>query len=116
MQKEDVETKQSLAAIIAAMSGDNLSKAESLCRDFLVVNASSVPHIQLLSHALIRQQKYDEAREQIEFALKIAPDYARLYEDLGSLHGMQRQSAQKGLAALCIGGGQGVAMAVERVD
>ena len=32
------------------------------------------------------------------------------------LHGMQRQSAQKGLATLCIGGGQGVAMAVELVD
>ena len=31
------------------------------------------------------------------------------------LHGMQRQSAAKGLATLCIGGGQGVAMAVERV-
>ena len=32
------------------------------------------------------------------------------------LHGMQRQSAQKGLATLCIGGGQGVAMAFELVD
>lgn len=31
------------------------------------------------------------------------------------LHGMQRMSANKGLATLCIGGGQGVAMAVERV-
>ncbi len=31
------------------------------------------------------------------------------------LHGMQRKSATKGLATLCIGGGQGVAMAVERV-
>ena len=31
------------------------------------------------------------------------------------LHGMQRQSAQKGLATLCIGGGQGVAMAVESI-
>jgi len=91
MQKEDIETKQSLAAIVAAMSSDKPAQAESLCRDFLVVNASSVPHIQLLSHALIRQQKFDEAREQIEFALKVAPDYARLYEDLGSLHGMQRQ-------------------------
>lgn len=30
------------------------------------------------------------------------------------LHGMQRLSARKGLATLCIGGGQGVAMAVER--
>ncbi len=31
------------------------------------------------------------------------------------LHGMQRLSADKGLATLCIGGGQGVAMAVKRV-
>lgn len=31
------------------------------------------------------------------------------------LHGMQRLSANKGLATLCIGGGQGVAMAVERI-
>jgi acetyl-CoA C-acetyltransferase len=31
------------------------------------------------------------------------------------LHGMQREGAGKGLATLCIGGGQGVAMAVERV-
>ncbi len=32
------------------------------------------------------------------------------------LHGMQRLSANKGLATLCIGGGQGVAMAVERIS
>lgn len=31
------------------------------------------------------------------------------------LHGMQREQAHKGLATLCIGGGQGVAMAVESV-
>ncbi|MCP4388864.1 MAG: acetyl-CoA C-acetyltransferase, partial [Gammaproteobacteria bacterium] len=30
------------------------------------------------------------------------------------LHGMQRTDANKGLATLCIGGGQGVALAVER--
>ena len=32
------------------------------------------------------------------------------------LHGMQREHANRGLATLCIGGGQGVAMAVERAD
>ena len=32
------------------------------------------------------------------------------------LHGMQRLGARRGLATLCIGGGQGVAMALERVD
>lgn len=30
------------------------------------------------------------------------------------LHGMQRTGARKGIATLCIGGGQGVAIAVER--
>ena len=30
------------------------------------------------------------------------------------LHEMRRRDARKGLATLCIGGGQGVAMAVER--
>lgn len=32
------------------------------------------------------------------------------------LHGMKRQSASKGLATLCIGGGQGVAMALENIE
>ncbi len=32
------------------------------------------------------------------------------------LHGMQRLEARRGLATLCIGGGQGVAMALERID
>ncbi|MCG6965784.1 MAG: acetyl-CoA C-acetyltransferase [Chromatiaceae bacterium] len=32
------------------------------------------------------------------------------------LHGMQREHAKKGLATLCIGGGQGVAMAVETLE
>lgn len=30
------------------------------------------------------------------------------------LHGMKRTGSNKGLATLCIGGGQGVALAVER--
>ena len=32
------------------------------------------------------------------------------------LHGMERDDAKKGLATLCIGGGMGVAMAVEKID
>jgi acetyl-CoA C-acetyltransferase len=31
------------------------------------------------------------------------------------LYALQRKNAETGLATLCIGGGQGVAMAVERV-
>ena len=32
------------------------------------------------------------------------------------LHEMQRRDAKKGLASLCIGGGMGVALAVERAE
>jgi tetratricopeptide (TPR) repeat protein len=73
------------------MEAGDPEKAEFICREFLIFNAASVPHIQLLSHALIKQEKFREAKEQIEFAIKIAPDYARLYEDLGSLQGLQRK-------------------------
>ena len=91
MQKMDPLIKESLVRVVRAMEEGNAVAAESLCRDFLVLNPSSVPHIQLLSHALAKQEKIPEAKEQIEFALQVAPDYARLYEDLGSLHGMQRE-------------------------
>lgn len=90
MQNMDPQLKRSLAGIVKALQDGDAHQAESLCRDFLVVNVSSVPHMQLLSHALIKQERLDEARDQIEFALKIAPDFARLYEDLGSVQGMQR--------------------------
>jgi len=90
MQNTDPGIKKSLSKVVKAMQAGDAGKAESICRDFLVINAASVPHIQLLSHALIKQEKFKEAEEQIEFALKIAPDYARLYEDLGNMQGMQR--------------------------
>jgi len=32
------------------------------------------------------------------------------------LHEMKRRGAQRGLATLCIGGGQGVALALEKTD
>lgn len=83
--------KESLARAVKAMQAGDAEKAELICSDFLVINASSVPHLQLLSHALIKQEKFEEAKEQLEFALKIAPDYARLYEELGSVQGQQRE-------------------------
>lgn len=90
MQSMEPHIKASLAEVVKAMQAGDAKKAESICRDFLIANASSVPHLQLLGHALIKQDRFEEAKEQIEFALKLAPDYARLYEDLGSLQGLQR--------------------------
>ena len=91
MQSMDPHVKKSLAEAVKAMRSGEPEIAEAMCREFLVLNPSSVPHLQLLGHALIKQDKLEEAKEQIDFALKIAPDYARLYEDLGSLQGLQRE-------------------------
>ena len=65
MQKIDPQIKESLARVVKAMQVGDAEKAESICRDFLVTNAASVPHIQLLSHALIKQDKFKEAEQQI---------------------------------------------------
>ena len=71
MQSVDPQIKQSLARAVKAMQAGDVVKAESICRDFLVANAASVPHLQLLGHALARQDRIAEAKEQIEFALKM---------------------------------------------
>jgi len=91
MRSTDPQVKSSLAEVVRAMQAGDADRAEAICREFLITHAASVPHLQLLGHALVKQDKLGEAKEQIEFALKIAPDYARLYEDLGSLHGLQRE-------------------------
>ena len=49
---------------------------------------NSVPHLQILGHALIRKGEFDEARRQLELAASIAPDYPAVYEDLGSLEAL----------------------------
>ena len=90
MSSVDPFLKESLTSVVKALKAGDAAKAESLCRNFLVVNAASVPHMQLLGHSLAKQDRLEEARSQVEFALKLAPDYASLYEDLGNLFGQER--------------------------
>ncbi|MEH6549871.1 MAG: sulfotransferase [Pseudomonadales bacterium] len=63
--------------------------AETICRDHLVLNPSSLPHLQLLAHALIKLNRLEEAEKEIRFAISITPDFPALHEDLGSLHAMK---------------------------
>jgi acetyl-CoA C-acetyltransferase len=50
--------------------------------------------------------------EQIDIGHTIGASGCRILVTL--LHEMQRRDAKKGLAALCIGGGMGVSLALER--
>lgn len=81
--------RENLNSAIKAMRDNRPRDAELICRDFLVLNPSSIPHLQVLGHALIKQERLVDARREVEFALKIAPDYAALYEDLGSIDGLE---------------------------
>ncbi len=70
------------------------------------------------SLAVLRELKLDPARVNVNggaIALghPIGASGARILVTL--LHAMRARSAKRGLAALCIGGGQGVAMIVERL-
>ena len=85
------EAQTSIAEAVGAMKQRNPQQAERVCKDFLVLNPSSIPHVQVLGHALIQMNRLEEARAQIEFGIKLAPDYAAFYEDLGSIAGIEGQ-------------------------
>lgn len=85
----DPQGRKSLAQAVMAMRAGRLADAEALCREYLLHRPGSVPHLQVLGHALIGRQRFDEADREIRFALDLAPDYAPLREDLGSLRALQ---------------------------
>jgi tetratricopeptide (TPR) repeat protein len=85
----DKESREVLARAVAMLRNGNLSAAATICREFLVQRPGSVPHLQLLSHVLIRTGDRKGARRHLDQALSLAPDFAPLYEDKGSLEGME---------------------------
>ncbi len=88
MRDIDPRQQQSIATVVAALRQDDLQSAELLCRNFLRDNPGSVPHLQLLARTLAHGRALDKAQEQLQFAIRLAPDFAPLYEDLGNIRGM----------------------------
>ena len=64
-------------------------RAEEVCRDYLDKNPGCTDHLRLLSHALMKQNRLEEAESQLRFALSLDPDFPQLHEDLGSALAMQ---------------------------
>ncbi|KZX54931.1 hypothetical protein A3709_07930 [Halioglobus sp. HI00S01] len=89
MPQSPAPEQQSISAVVAALRNGDIGTAETLCRNYLIESPGSVPHLQLLARILVRQSALPQALEQLEMAIKIAPDFAPLYEDLGSIRGMQ---------------------------
>lgn len=88
MDNSDLETQKDLTEAINNLRNGSAEKTIATCQTFLVTNPSSGAHIQLLAHAFIKLGQLSEAKNQIEFAIKLTPDFAGLYEDLGSIHAL----------------------------
>lgn len=88
MKNRDHQSKETLERTIDAISQGRFNGAVGICKEYLATDPHSVPHLQLLGHALIRKGDLDEARDQLELAASIAPEYPAVHEDLGSLEAL----------------------------
>ena len=89
MVDSDLDTQKELGEAINNLRNGHADKTVKTCQNFLITNPSSGAHIQLLAHALIKLGRLNDAQEQIEFAIKLTPDFAGLHEDLGSIQALK---------------------------
>ena len=74
-----------------ALRANRPLRAEEICRDHLLMNPGSFDHLRLLGHALMKQNRLDEAERELRRALSLKPDFAQVYEDLGSVLAMRQR-------------------------
>jgi tetratricopeptide (TPR) repeat protein len=97
MQQQNLQSKYhslaqaSLGKVISAMQSNQPDTAKKICQEFLLCHPSSLPHMQILGQAYIKTQCFEQAKRQIELTIKLAPDYAPIYEDMGSLLAMEHK-------------------------
>ncbi len=88
MELLSAQTQNTLMEALNALRQNNPQRTIALCQDHLIANPSSIDHLQLYAHALIKMNQLTEARKKIDFALSITPDFAPLLEDLGSIQAL----------------------------
>ncbi len=88
------EMAQSATSAIKAMRENRPADAEAICLDWLATNPGSTDHLRILSHALMKQGRLDEAEEKVRFALSLEPGFPQLEEDLGSVLALRGQYAE----------------------
>ena len=89
MSKTNIDKDQSIKQAIGFLRSNRPLRAEEVCRNYLNNNPGCTEHLRLLSHALMKQDRFSEAEEKLNFAISLAPKYPQLYEDLGSVYAMQ---------------------------
>jgi tetratricopeptide (TPR) repeat protein len=87
---DEVQDKgQSLSAVVGLLKKNNPLGAEKLCREYLLDSPGCVDHLRMLSHALSKQNRNDDAIESLQFGISLEPEFAPLHEDLGGIFASQ---------------------------
>ena len=89
MNQKNTDKDQSISQAIGFLRSNRPLRAEEICRNYLNDSPGCTEHLRLLSHALMKQDRFSEAEEKIRFAISLSPNYPQLYEDLGSVFAMQ---------------------------
>lgn len=89
MNAEPLNKEESILAALQAIQANRPLRAEEICRDYLELNPGCADHLRLLGHALMKQERLEEAEKQLRFGISLKPNFPQLHEDLGSVLALQ---------------------------
>ncbi len=89
-----IDREDSLRAAARALQANRPLRAEEICRDFLLDRPGCAEHLRLLAQALSRQNRLEEAEEQLRFAIELRPAQPHLHEDLGTTLALQGRAEE----------------------
>ena len=69
MSKTNIDKDQSIKQAIGFLRSNRPLRAEEVCRNYLNNNPGCTEHLRLLSHALMKQDRFSEAEEKLNFAI-----------------------------------------------
>ena len=73
------EKERSLSTIVGLLKNSDPSGAEKLCHEYLLESPGCVDHLRMLSHALLKQSRVDDAIRNQQFAISLKPEFAPLH-------------------------------------
>ena len=82
---ESFAPKVTFDEAIELLNARNPEKAVSVCRQAIEQNSKDVNMVALLGAIYLKMRRYKEAELQLRAAIKLAPSFAKPYEDLGHL-------------------------------
>ena len=88
--------KKKIDTIVDIYKSGGLKKAELLCKELLIKNSNIVFLYNLLGLILVEQKKIDLAIECYEKGIKIDPNFAMIYNNLGLLFTENKFDEKKG--------------------